>query len=319
MRTLIIERRTLWTRWLETWAQLMPKAVARAIAGPSNRYVVGAAPPRTIDRLRPLEVVVPHDLVLRRRLRIPRMGLPDLPHAICLIVERETPFDGDELLIHAQQEETSDATQVRSFVVRMTPVIMLRRALEAARVPVRAVTGLHLEEADRALASVNLVAALRPSLRYRWLALALPIATSIAAALFLSQQYIAERSSQLATMEQYLASRVTQLESLSRKVEDWKARGMGWSTVTDLLVGTVSAHDSLRWLSAALPEATEVSRVQLVDGQMRITVRSPDVLADIETLNASSHGCSMSIVGALTTDPSAGLELATLVCTFEPK
>jgi hypothetical protein len=317
VRTLIVQRRTLWSRWLEGWEHVVPAALTRAIVGPSTRYVAGTVRPRTTQWLRPLEIVVPHDLILKRRLRIPREGVPDLPHAIDLVVSRETPFSSDELLIHAQEEEVTEAGQALSFVLRMVPTATLRKALEAARFPLRLVSGLTLEEAGRILPHVNLVEALRPSLRLRWLAFAIPIAVIVAMTTILSQQYLAERSSNLATMERYLSSRVARLEALSREIENEKARGNGRQAVMDLLAATGSAYDSLRWLRAALPEAMQVALIELAHGEMRVAVRSADILADVERLNASGRGWSVSIQGALTTDLSTGSELATLLCTRE--
>jgi hypothetical protein len=315
MKTLVITRRAAWTRLLEMCLRSLPRGLTQAISGPSTRFVVGDAPPSVLKRLRPVEVVIPRDLTLRRRLRIPRQGLPDLAHAIDLLVKRETPFAADELLVHAQQDNRVEADQFLSFVLRMTPIIRLREALDMARIPVRAVASVAFEGPEMTALGANVVAALRPSLRIRALAQWLPILVTAIAAFLLSQGILTERQSQLAAMQQRLTQRTTELESLSRRLEGDKQRNEGRDAVAELLRGVTLPYEGLRWLRANLPDKLEVSHLEFADGEMRLSVRSPDILTDIESLNQGGGGSwSASVQGALTTDPSTALEMATIVC-----
>ena len=58
---------------------------------------------------------------------------------------------------------------------------------------------------------------------------------------------------------------------------------------------------------AALPEAMEVSLVELAHGEMRVAVRSPNILADVERLNARGRpgdvAFHLSLVSWLTGTP----------------
>lgn len=311
MKGLVIKRRSLWAQ-LDAWLRSSLPGLSSALAGPSTRYVIGEGASAATSPFRPLEIVLPDELLLKRRLRIPRQGLPDLAHAIKLLVSRETPFDMDELLICAQEEKSAESDERLSFALHMTPVASLRQALQDARLPIRSVRSVSIAEAGGS--AIDVATALRPSLRLTRLLPLIPIVMIAGAAVSFSQALLAERNAQVTALKQQLEAQTTQLEIVSRRLEEEKARTASSDAVTRLVEADARLHDGLRWLRASLPETTEVLRFGFSPEALRLSVRSPDILADMETLQEQAGPCVASLDGAITADPSAGLELASILC-----
>ena len=197
----------------------------------------------------------------------------------------------------------------------MTPVALVRQALASARVPIRSVAAVSFEDAGQVVRGANAAAALRPTLRVISLLRWLPVVALLGAAVSLSQSLVAERQSQLVATQQYLSQRIVELEALSRGIEEQELRGAGRDAVSRLVEGAGVPYDGIRWLRARLPESLEVSQLEIASDKMRLSVRSPDVLADLDALTGDGNPWSAVLEGALTADPSTGLEMATIVCT----
>jgi hypothetical protein len=291
--------------------------VARELLeGPQERVQSSSARRRAM-RWRPLEVAISEELILKTRISIPRSALGDLAHAVDLLIRRETPFEPDEMLLHAQQTASRDADQL-TFVIRMLPRARVTAVFSTLGVRSGQVSRLTVEDAGTVRTEIDLSRGLRRRTDFAGLLSAAAIALCLVAGTYLWWSELDVRTRQIALMQTEVAAVSSQLALAARELDRKRPKGDLFDATTVLFEPGNSAFVRLMALAEALPPQVEVSRLELDGKRLRLTIRSIDILADIQSMNIISPGTTV-LDGPLTADPATGLELATItVSPFQP-
>jgi hypothetical protein len=296
----------------------LPPGAVRWLAGPTNVVVVnqtGHCAEGTFRRWRPTRIVVAADLVMRKRLVVPRGNGKDLRHIAELFIRSETPFALGDLFARVLTSSDGASDNPR-YDLLITPTWPVDHALKALRVSRRRVTGVFLADSGQLLRlgprkrpmerAVGLVATTLPLMIVVGVLLQVWAAELAVRQTALGQLEAATRE-EMGSLRQQLAERDA-LESLSSRL--------------DVLRKATSSGAPARWLitalRGALPEVTEVVRVELRDGSLRLHVNTPDALGLARVVGQALPGWSARIDGSITIDPQ-GAETATLLVVQEDR
>jgi Tfp pilus assembly protein PilN len=161
---------------------------------------------------------------------------------------------------------------------------------------------------------IDMAAAFTPRWVLRAWSWILPLTGLIVAVAVLAYQDLAQRQAIVDELEQRAAALTTQTKALTEQEAKRQATMDGQAIVDKLVDQSPSSYLRLEVLRQRLPAQTKIDRLDLRGAELRVTVRSKNVLADVQTL-AKQPGWISSVDGAITTDPNSGLEVATILLT----
>ncbi len=315
MTSFVIADRSFVSEALRSAHKALPAAVRRLIRGAVD--TVALADTSDGRRYRPLQrvdVLVPADMVLRRRIVVPAKARKEIGHAVELFIRTETPFSPEDVLAHAREEAARPADQQVAYAVRLLPRATLRQALATRKLHVRQVDRVVLD----GVADVDFAPALFPARRFlRWLP-AIPIVVILTAVAWHGLGDLSQRQSRIAELEDRVAATLVRVKALTGDIEAARQQASGTLAVLKLLSDTPSAVATLEAIRRSLPAGTEVLRLDLRGSEVRLAVRSPNALADAQALSVAPAPWAGSIEGPITADPGSSLEMATILLRPRP-
>lgn len=305
MRGLIIERRSAvsdaW-RWLAAGIPDRLKQLWRGPVATSQLTPGGLGPIEGAGWLRPVDLSIAPEATLAMRLVIPTEGRHELPYAVELAIRQDTPFEPDELVVQAVEVERGGGSE--TYLVHAVPRRLIadaRKALGHRRLG--RVTAVASRGPDLATALFPLR---RLSASLAWL----PLAVIVGVGVIGSYGVLVEQDRRVAALEAQTASVLTELRQVSAELETVEAQAAGGTFVAAAIAAQPPASMLLERARRQLGAAVEVTQVEVRNGELRLSLRTPDALADMARF--SEAGWVAAIEGAITADPSASRELATL-------
>lgn len=304
MRGIVVRRRSLVDdvlRWLSPgvlgqFAQWWRGPVASADIGAGGLGEVTGA-----RWLRPVDLKVAPEAMLTMRLAIPTAARHELPHAVALAIRQDTPFEPHELLVQAVEIERGAGSE--SYLVHAVP----KRLVDDA---VRRVGHIRLGRIHVGEGAPDLGGAMFPWRRARpWLAL-LPLTVMFGVAATGAHGLLADQDQKAALLEAQVATALAELRQLSGELDTIETETALANQIAAGIAATPAAFLMLERARGALPPATEVVQVELRAGELRLSLRSGDALADMARFTEA--GWSATIDGAITADPPSGREIAVL-------
>jgi hypothetical protein len=255
------------------------------------------------------------DLVLRRRLTIPRRAKRHLAGAVQLLVETETPFSSDEILLHAEQSKHVQANDEIAYDVRMVPRATVIDAIAQLGITPHHVVRITEDGASERLDFWPLVFPVRRLLR--WLPL-MPLFILFASAGALVFQVSGEQRTRIAALEAATVARLAELRSLTGQIDALRGNMAGELSVSQVLESSPSAFVAMQQVRQRLPEDATLLRLQLQRGELRLALKGPDLLATSQMLAApaTSPPWTSEIDGPITVDAASGLEQATILLSL---
>lgn len=310
MTSMVIADRSFHSELLRSLRRALPDTVRRLIQGPAERVVLADAPKGRRQRpFQPIDVVVNSDLVLRRRIIVPMKARKEVSHAINLFIQTETPFAPGEVLVHALEDAVRPSDHQVAYAVRLLPRKALQQALTAHKVEKRRIERVIVADA----VEVDFAPALFPARRYtRWLP-ALPAVLIVASLVLLGADELSLRSQRVVELETEVAQTLGRVKALTADMEAMRQQASGTAAVLALLSETPSAFSALELVRQLLPTTSELLRVEIRGSETRLAVRSSNALADVQRLSGVPATWASSIEGAITADPTSGLEMATIL------
>jgi hypothetical protein len=304
MRGLIIQRRSAVTdavRWL---AAGFPARLTRFWRGPAANARLTASGLGAVEGagwLRPVDLTVAPEAMLPMRLVIPTEGRHELSHAIALAIRQDTPFEPEELVVQAVEVERGGGSE--TYAIHAVP----RRLVSEAR---KSLGHQRLGRITTMAGGPDLAAAVIPLRRFSPWLVAFPLLVIALVGVVSSYQVLAEQDRRVAELETQTSSVLTELRQVSAELEALETRAAAGNLVTAALTAELPALVLLERARQQLGEAAEVTQVELRDGELRLSLRTPDVLAEMARF--ADAGWAAAIEGAITADPVASREIATL-------
>ena len=288
-------------RWLLGGA---PAWLVRLLSGDATTLTIpGTGQAR---RGRPVKVLVGPELILSRRLRLPLAGKADLKSAIRLLIETETPFRPNELIVHAERLPAPRETTQAVYEIRLVPRQNLLAELAARGIRPAQITGIAdrstPDRTDFSRSAFPLRAAMR------W-AFVVPLLIVVACVALLLGEATQRREANLAHLAAAESARLEELRRASDELDDRRQALMGTAEVVEALSASASVFNLMTLVRAALPADVQVLRLDYSDRALQVPIRAADALAIAQGLGGTM---SAKIDGAITIDPGSGLEQATI-------
>lgn len=310
MTSIVIADRSLLSAALRSVRSALPLSLTKLLRGPIETVAIAQPPSGKRRRsLKPVDVAVSSDIVLRRRIVVPAKARKDVAHAIDLFIRTETPFAPGDVLVHALEELARPSDQQVGYTVRLLPKTALLQGLKAHNLRPRQIARIVLDGTPE----VDFAEALFPARRLlRWLP-AVPVALTLTALGLLGLSELSQRQLRLAELESEIGLTLGRLRIVTTEMDTARQQVSGTAAVATLLDATPSAFLTLEAIRRTLPAETELLRIELRGAETRLAIRSPNALADAQRFAGEEPKWSSSIEGPITADPASGLELATIL------
>ncbi len=302
-----------------SWVGKYARALDGMIPSSLRLLLEGARPTARIDdveapaRFGSIDVVVPADLVLRTHLSLPKANGKDLPHAIDLLLRERTPFEASEVIVDAEEQEPQEGSEQADYVVRILPFALLERARARWGVRLAKIGAISVLEPSGDRIETDFALALSPTRLYtRWIAV-LPLALLLGAFVLFAIRDLSDRQLQVSSLGTAIQSAAITAKSLSDELEARGKASSGTKAVIALVESTPSAFATLEALRHALPAPTHITEMELQAGETRLSVRSTNVLADMQKIGSAQAQWQATIQGAITASPQGDGEIGTIV------
>ena len=310
---MVIRDCSLWTTLVRVVIDSIPKIARDLVRGPAGAVTIDALRQVKLEMpraFRPVDIVLQSSCALAMQIAIPADGRGDMHHAVALAVAEQTPFEASEVLAHAAEQEPMHADGMRKYLVHLVPRSIVLTALADHGVRPSRVRRVLLETQGSPGRRIDLQYSLLPHRRLLRALVLLPLLLLFGSALWLAHTELSSRQRVAAALDAEIAATLGQLREATTTLDALKAQNAGVSQVRAALDASQSAFLMLSALRQALPTGTALQRIDLHDGDLRLGVKSGGVLRD---MTAFEPDWSISIEGAITTDPASGKELATLL------
>lgn len=259
--------------------------------------------------LRPVEVLLPAELVLRHRLTIPSGARQDLRSAIALFVAHKTPFEPRDLLVHAAKDGGQTTGVHSTYTVHAVPRGLVDGLLKERGVPRQRVRCIGVSGTG-----VDFAPALSPGLRWRRWSFLLPTAVALISLAAWAAGDLSTKADHLAALEAEVSATLVRVRDAGGALEAQSKAATGIGEVRQLLEASPSAYLTLVAIRELLPGSTEIARIQSGGGETRLSIRTPDALDVVRALNSGAVAdWSASIEGPITSDGGSGREVATIL------
>ncbi len=303
MTSIVIADRSFVSETMRSVRSALPLTLKTLLRGPVETVAVAQAPIGKRRRsFKQVDVIVGSDAVLRRRIVVPVQARKDVAHAIDLFIRTETPFAPGDVLAHALEEVARPSDQQVGFTVRLLPRATLLQGLAAHNLQPRQIAQIRLDGTP----DVDFAPALFPARRLtRWLPI-VPVALTLAALGLLGLSELSQRQLVLTELETEIALTLGRVRAMTTEMDAARQQVSGTAAVLKLLEGAPSAFLSLEAIRRALPNETEVLRIDMRGAETRLAIRSPNALADAQRLAGA-------IEGPITADPASSFEMATIL------
>ncbi|MBI4924137.1 MAG: hypothetical protein HY834_20570 [Devosia nanyangense] len=265
-----------------------------------------------ISPFRPVDLIVTADMVLQRKVSVPKSGRQDISSAIELFLRYDTPFDPGDVVVHALELPRGPGAEQAAYMIRVLPRAAIDDALTSFRIRRSQLRKVLVAGGSDTLDEVDVAPALFPQWRWtRWLVI-IPIVVVISSICALAFGNLTQLQAKVAEFDQQVATQLAIVKSLGQQLDTLHRGSTGEATVMDLVQKTPSSFEWLEDIRRLLPGTIEISRIEMHSGELRLSVRSPDVLADVQRLGGS-HLWSSSLEGAITADPASKQDVATIL------
>jgi hypothetical protein len=264
-------------------------------------------------RGRPVVIEVVPSLVLTKRLTIPAAGRRDLPFAVKLLIEAETPFGANEVLADVSLARSLPETGELAFEVRLIPRQRVMDALAEVRLKPSQVRGIAVSEDPRPLGIAGLAAA-RRTLFHTQLGWLTPLVIGVGALVVWMYLETESKRVLIAALEQKIAAELTTLRAQLHELDERDAGAEQQRTVHEAFAATPSSFAVLSSLRANLPDSAYVNRVQMQAGEFRFAVTTPDALRDVKALQEGLIDFDARIEGSVVDMPD-GLQATSFLIT----
>lgn len=312
---IIVRDRTPTARVLAMLARGVPKGLAALWRGPviTLRLEDGGGGRGLRWSLRPIDVIVDADHLLKSRFIVPRESKRDLQSAIALFVAHKTPFEAHELLIHSSEDDASATGNAIGYTLHAAPRAAVEAGLKSSGVRPKQVDRLLVDGAD----GVDFAAALHPKPTWlRWCSL-LPVAVALVALGTAGANDLAAKADRVTSMQASVAAALTALRAARSELEARKQSVDGVAEVVQLFDRTASALESLYAARELLPASVGVSRVQIGSDGTRLSIKAPSILDAVRTTGREGLWTA-TVDGPILADPASGGELGTILLRGQP-
>jgi general secretion pathway protein L len=313
VKTFVVSHRSALGDAVQALVQAVPAGVRDCLRGPVSRISAGETKGRAPSWPRPFDIVVPAGQTLTRRISIPRAARGDLAHAIELFIRHDTPFEPGEVVIHAEESPHASGDDQAPYLVRLVPRQPIENALRALGGSRRRVRRILLTSRSATAAEVDIAPAFLGPRYLRSLAAILPIGLIAIALVLLAGRELTSQQAAIAHLEATIAETRAAVQLANRGVEKRNELSSGQEALAKLVTQSPPVLARLELVRQALPLSTEISRIAVRGTELRLTVRSDDVLADAQLLGDAAASWESSIEGALSNDPASGREVATIL------
>jgi len=251
---------------------------------------------------RPINLTVAAEAMLPIRLVIPTEGRQELRHAVALAIRQDTPFDPGEVVAQAVEVERGAGSE--TYLIQAVPKRLIYEA-------VRKVGHRRLERIIAGNAGgPDLAAAMFPWRRaMRWLPL-LPMAVILIVAGVGGYDVLMEQDRRAGALEVQVTAALAELRRLSVDLDLVEAKAVAGTQIAKAIAAAPSAFLLLEQARRLLPPSSEVLQAELREGELLLSLRTPDALGDLGRF--SKAGWTAAIDGAITADPASGREIAVL-------
>jgi hypothetical protein len=305
------------TDFSRLWAvirSVIPAPVRDFWVGPVD-YVdidlAGGRMARPLRLFRPVTLRLAPDLILESRMTLPPAARADVATAAEIMVRTQTPFAPGELLVHASLATATPVEQDLVYDVRLTPRSRIDEVLTNLKIRVGRVEKITPINAP----DVDFIGAFRSRRTWFYLSRILPVVGVIAALACLGLVRVETLRAQRMAVDAALVSEVAAVTSLSAELSE-RERALGaQAAVGGLFQGLPSAFLLLERFRSVLTPSITLSRIRLDDGQARLDVQAPDILAEIRTLSAAMPEYRATLDGSLGRTPDGRMEIGTVLLT----
>lgn len=313
---LIIQDRSWPSLARRTFADVVPPTIRAFVRGPLGRIDLSVADPEVPNMRWPLVINLPEHLILKHNMRLPRAGRKELRGAIELFVAHSTPFEPKEVIAHAfELPPLQGADGQISYELLILPRAQIEEVLKDLNIPMRRLRFATVSGVGYALDLAKAVVTYHiPD----WCSWGTPVLGLAAALALILASDLSDRQNMVADIQQRLATVSTTARELSAKEAKSHLATDTYAVLKTLIEQAPSSFLRLQALRKSLPSMAAVQRIDLRGQELRVLVRSSDVLAVGRAL-ADRSGWANSIEGAVTTDPASHLEVGTILLKGLPK
>jgi len=304
-------------RW---FADLVPSRAIQFLRGPATDLTIHADKRVTIGRRgfgRPVDIQLHPELVLSDYMTIPLESRRDLTDAVRLRIESETPFSPSELLVAVALERSAEEQQELGLLIDMIPVAILDAALRTSGLPVRRIRSISVEQPSSAGRAIRFPTKSRVTGALRAIVTILPVlllATAGATSVAATADRIANQADASETAGGALLKEVKGLEA---QLEARNGAMIARQAYEELFDASPSSFLLLNDFKRSIPGGLGVTKFDIANGVLTVSVRTTDVLATVAELNRRS-GWKAEVSGSITTDPATRLQSADIALRITP-
>lgn len=299
----------LFSWWSQTIRTIIPIRVRGWVAGPSGTIIVktDGVSVQNVHSLRPLNVLVDENFILRQTHSLPANAFDDFRSAINLSIENSTPFSASDVLVGMRVSQDEHNHALKRVDVAFVPSNFINGALANVGATWRQVCGVRtLEE------PVLFLLASKPRR-----SLLIFCTTTALVCAFLSLvgtgfvKYLTDRSiaaainADLAELRPRVAELIT--EAQARTVEAASSGSVSLKAAIPSLTGL------LLDLSDGLPKGAEIIRIELREDGLLLSVRGSGLLTLVEQLRANLSNWDIALQQIMAGETAGGLEMGSIL------
>ena len=296
------------TEWLLTG---VPPILKQWIVGPTNTITLdgrGHATPCAFSRSRPTRIIVPPELVLRKRVEIPDRGRRDARHIVDLVIRSETPFARGEVFARLVRLPAGGSDRPR-YDLLLVPREHVEQALKDHGIWFGRPVEVFVSDGGK---SVRIGPAHRPIQRVAAAAAwAVPLLVVVGAIGQLGGNELAVRQVAMSELEAITTQETVKLRELMAERDALAAEASKFDVARVALENATPTGWLLASLRNALPPEVDVARIDFRDQTVRVQIRGPDSLGTAQTIGRALPGWIAAVDGTITNDPRGG-EVATI-------
>jgi len=304
-------------RW---FADFVPSPAVQFLRGPATDLTIHADPRVTIGKRgfgRPIDIQLDAELVLSDYMTIPLESRRDLAEAVRLRIESETPFSPSELLVSVTLETGARDQQELRLLIDMIPLAILDAGLRTSGLPARRIRSISVDQPSRDGRAIRFPTRSRLTAALRAFLLAMPllllgtlgIASLVAAADRIAIQADASETAGAALLKE--------VKGLEAQLEARNGAMTARQAYEELFDASPSSFLLLNDFKRSIPAGLGVTKFDIANGVLTVSVRTTDVLATVAEMNRRV-GWKAEVSGSITTDPATRLQSADIALRITP-
>lgn len=287
-----------------------PQNVIGFLSGPANQLTIGlnsvTYEPVFLSKLRLIDVFVQDELVMKLEITLPIDARSDLHSAVAFELETRLPFSMKELLILVSLvERQADWDKYEVVAVKKKSV---SDAMQTKGLPKYCIRSVLAGETSGSYPR-QLVSGVAPVVnKLRRIVTILPLIALLTVGFLVVQARNTAQDVVVSTLEKKIEEQAALLRNMSGRAVELVDNRTGEVAVLSQFETSSEPANSLKDFMRNAAETIEVSRFEFRNGTLRISIESQNLLDEIDALNLSMSNWSISVDGAISTNPITGRE-----------